>query len=143
MGIYTSFTAAAENLVQGYKNRCSGKLKPDQSISPVILLLFARLEKNAEISPPLPDQEPSSGMVFSHLEDKMGHIVECANREYTIPPPEQPHMSLLPGCRVMMEVIMTIKPHGTKACSTWPIKYRSGNIPYCLGFKGLLFVEKL
>lgn len=141
MGIYTSFSSAADNLVTRYDKKLFKKIKTDQS---VILLLFARLEKLIDMQSPASTDEPAQRFVFSHLEDKMGDINECGGHEYTLLAPQMLLRKILsPGVRVMIEVVMAIKPHNINNGNDWPIKYRSGDGTYWLGFRELIFIEQI
>jgi len=144
LGPYTIFHKAADQLVTDFKMRRSGKVSPGQPIPPVMVILFAILENFGAISSPFSHHEPFPAVVLSNLEDKAGSIPECAYRQYTIKAPSAlTQVQISPGDLLMIHVMLTIKPLGIQNNQEWLIEYHPGNGPYFLGFKEVVFLEKM
>jgi hypothetical protein len=141
---YSIFNKAADHLVNEYKMRLSGKTRPDKPILPVKVLLFATLEGFATIPSPFIKQEALPGLVLSHLEDKVGIIPECKDQLISIrAPPTLTQLQLFPGDRLMIHVLMVIKPHAELGSEFWVINYHQNVGSHRLGFQEVIYLEKV
>ena len=140
---YTIFNKAADHLVNEYKNRLSGKARPDLPISPVSVVLYATLEDFASIPSPFTKQEALPGLVLSHLEDAVGIIPECKDQLVAIRAPPALTHKVSPGDQLMIHVMMIIKPHAALGSEFWVINYHQNVGSHRLGFEEVVYLEKV
>lgn len=140
---YTHFTRAAEQLIQEYRMRQSGKISPEKPVIPLMIILMATIEDFAAVSSPT-NPKTSPALVLSHFDDETGPVTAFDDQIFLIKAPAAlQQLRVSAGDRVMIHVTMTIKTYAMADCSDWPIQYQHHDGTYCLAFREILMVKKI
>ena len=141
--LYVLFKDAAEDLIATYQGRQTEQYPVTNPPSPVLILLSGIVDGFGAVLSPAVIQDPLPALIVSELTDKAGPVHECMNTQYTIPaPPALTQVSISPGDRILMHVVLGIHPAGTTDDQR-SILYRSDGKNYALELHLVLFLERM
>ena len=143
-GHFTSFAKAVGHLIVKYNRQNNADSVPTAPVPPVVCRLYGILEGYAAIPNLYPHPEPFPGIILSHLEDSDGLIPECMDITYTIKaPPALVKAVLHRGEKIVIDVLISIKPPGIESSSEWSTLFHQDNNTYFLGFVGSVYFKKV